>query len=65
MNRAGSINPATIIIPYGEILNEPDLGHDISPQLYTKMYNAIVMVLRKISPGTKFFGKAASNAIID
>jgi hypothetical protein len=43
-------------IPYWEVLNEPDLEHNISPQLYTKMYDAIVMELKKISPGTKFIG---------
>jgi hypothetical protein len=37
-------------IPYWEVLNEPDLEHNISPQLYTKMYDAIVSELKKISP---------------
>ena len=43
-------------IPYWEVLNEPDLEHNISPQLYTKMYDAIVMEMKKISPNTKFVG---------
>jgi len=43
-------------IPYWEVLNEPDLEHHISPQLYTKMYDAIVSKLKKISPDTKFIG---------
>ena len=43
-------------IPYWEVLNEPDLEHNISPQLYTKMYDAIVLKLKKISPETKFVG---------
>lgn len=43
-------------IPYWEVLNEPDLEHNISPQLYTKMYDAIVSELKKISPDTKFVG---------
>lgn len=43
-------------IPYWEVLNEPDLEHNISPQLYTKMYDAIVTELKKISPDTKFVG---------
>ncbi len=42
--------------PYWEVLNEPDLEHKISPQLYTKMYDAIVPELKKISPDTKFVG---------
>ena len=43
-------------IPYWEVLNEPDLEHNISPQVYTKMYDAIVSQLKKISPTTKFIG---------
>jgi hypothetical protein len=43
-------------IPYWEVLNEPDLEHNISPQLYTKMYDAIVSEMRKVSPDTKFIG---------
>ena len=43
-------------IPYWEVLNEPDLEHNISPQLYTKMYDAIVAEMKKVSPDTKFIG---------
>jgi hypothetical protein len=43
-------------IPYWEVLNEPDLEHNISPPLYTAMYDAIVSELKKISPETKFVG---------
>jgi len=43
-------------IPYWEVLNEPDLEHHIPVQLYTKMYDAIVAELKKISPQTKFIG---------
>lgn len=43
-------------IPYWEVLNEPDLEHNISPQLYTKMYDAIVTEMKKVSPDTKFIG---------
>jgi hypothetical protein len=43
-------------IPYWEVLNEPDLEHNISPQLYTKIYDAIVTAIKKVSPGTKFIG---------
>ena len=34
-------------IPYWEVLNEPDFEHYISPQLYTKMYDAIVAEIEK------------------
>ncbi len=43
-------------IPYWEVLNEPDFEHSISPQLYTKMYDAIVGAMKKVSPSTKFIG---------
>ncbi|MFV5697819.1 hypothetical protein ACM55H_05575 [Flavobacterium sp. ZT3R17] len=43
-------------ISHWEVLNEPDFEHSISPQLYTKMYDAIVTELKKVSPETKFVG---------
>ena len=45
-------------IPYWEVLNEVDFEHSISPQLYTKMYDAIVTAMKKVSPDTKFIGLA-------
>jgi hypothetical protein len=47
-------------IPYWEVLNEPDLEHNISPRIYTKMYDAIVGELKKLSPDTKFVGLSLS-----
>ncbi|MEP7375268.1 MAG: glycosyl hydrolase family 39 [Chitinophagaceae bacterium] len=43
-------------IPYWEVFNEPEYEHEMSPQLYTKCYDAIVTALKKISPATKFIG---------
>lgn len=43
-------------IPYWEVLNEPDLEHHLPVALYTKMYDAIVGELKKLSPQTKFVG---------
>lgn len=48
-------------IPYWEVLNEPDLEHRISPQLYTKMYDVIVTELKKVSPQTKFVGMSLAH----
>ncbi len=48
-------------IAYWEVLNEPDFEHNISPQLYTKMYDAIAGELKKISPSTKFIGISVAN----
>jgi hypothetical protein len=42
--------------PYWEVLNEPDLEHNFTPQSYTKIYDAIVLALKEISPQTKFIG---------
>lgn len=43
-------------IDYWEVLNEPDLEHNIPVEMYTKMYDAIVSELKKNSPSTKFIG---------
>ena len=43
-------------ISYWEVLNEPDLEHNIPVEMYTKMYDAIVAALKKISPTTRFIG---------
>jgi hypothetical protein len=43
-------------IPYWEVLNEPDLEHNIPVEMYTRMYDVIVKSLHQVSPGTKFIG---------
>jgi hypothetical protein len=43
-------------IPYWEVLNEPDLEHNISIEMYTRMYDVVVKSLHQVSPGTKFIG---------
>jgi hypothetical protein len=43
-------------IDYWEVLNEPDLEHNIPVEMYKKMYDAIVTELKKISPTTRFIG---------
>jgi len=48
-------------IPYWEVLNEPDLEHKISPELYTKMYDAIVTEMRKVQPNIKFVGVSVAH----
>lgn len=45
-------------IPYWEVLNEPDLEHNISPQTYTRIYDAMVTALRGEFPAMKFVGLA-------
>ncbi len=43
-------------IPYWEVLNEVDFEHSMTPQTYTRLYDAIVTAMKKVQPGTKFVG---------
>lgn len=45
-------------IAYWEVLNEPDLEHTMTPQTYTKIYDAVVSALKPVLPDTKFVGLA-------
>ncbi|MBB6126029.1 GH39 family glycosyl hydrolase [Mucilaginibacter lappiensis] len=45
-------------IPYWEVLNEPDLEHSMSPQTYTKIYDAMVTAIKAVLPNVKFVGMA-------
>jgi hypothetical protein len=46
---------------YWEVLNEPDLEHNISPEYYTKIYDAIVLALKEVAPETKFIGMSLAH----
>lgn len=48
-------------IAYWEVLNEVDIEHDISPQRYTALYDAIVPAVRRAIPGVKFIGLALAS----
>lgn len=43
-------------IPYWEVLNEPDLERNWSPEAYTRLYDAVVTAMRAVEPQTKFVG---------
>jgi Glycosyl hydrolases family 39 len=43
-------------IPYWEVLNEPDLERNLSPETYTRLYDAVVTAMRAVEPKTKFVG---------
>src|SRR6202142_1532341 len=43
-------------IPYWEVLNEVDFEHNMTPQTYTKLYDAVVTAMKKVKPETKFVG---------
>ena len=45
-------------IPYWEVLNEVDFEHSNTPETYTRIYDAVVGSIRKVSPETKFVGMA-------
>src|SRR5439155_26885117 len=43
-------------IPYWEVLNEVDFEHRMTPQTYTRLYDAIVTAMKKVEPELKFAG---------
>jgi hypothetical protein len=45
-------------IQYWEVLNEVEAEHSMSPQTYTKIYDAIVTAMHKVDPNLKFIGMA-------
>jgi glycosyl hydrolase family 39 (putative alpha-L-iduronidase) len=45
-------------IPLWEVLNEVDFEHSMSPETYTRLYDAVVEAMRRVQPGLKFVGTA-------
>jgi len=45
-------------VAYWEVLNEIDLEHELSPQQYTAVYDAVVADLSSLDPDMKFSGLA-------
>jgi hypothetical protein len=45
-------------IPYWEVLNEVDFEHHMSPESYTRLYDEIVLAMKKVQPDLKFVGLA-------
>src|SRR6266576_1297551 len=43
-------------IPYWEVLNEVDFEHRMTPETYTRLYDAIVTAMKKVQPELKFVG---------
>jgi len=43
-------------IPYWEVLNEVDLERNLSPEAYTRLYDAVVEAMRRVQPSLKFVG---------
>jgi len=47
-------------IDYWEVLNEVDSEHEMTPETYTHLYDAVVAALHKVQPQMKFVGMALS-----
>src|SRR5438874_1999619 len=45
-------------IPYWEVLNEVEFEHKMSPETYTKLYDAVVTAMRNVQPDLKFVAMA-------
>jgi len=45
-------------LPVWEVLNEVEYEHAMTPEFYTRCYDAIVQGIRRASPDTKFMGMA-------
>jgi len=43
-------------ISHWEVLNEPDLERHLTPEAYTRLYDAVVEAMRRVQPATKFGG---------
>jgi hypothetical protein len=43
-------------IAYWEVLNEPDLEHLWTPEMYTKFYDTVTAAMLKVDPDLKFVG---------
>ena len=43
-------------IDYWEVLNEPEYEHAITPQTYTRLYDAVVTAIQHVAPQIKFVG---------
>src|SRR5438270_1869602 len=45
-------------VSYWEVLNEVDFEHHISPETYTRLYDEVVLAMKKVQPDTRFVGLA-------
>ena len=52
-------------IDYWEVLNEVDFEHQMSPETYTRVYDAIVASIRHVDPQMKFMGLALAGTSPD
>ena len=50
-------------IPYWEVLNEVDFEHHIDAENYTRLYDEVVLAMKKVQPGTRFVGLALAMTV--
>jgi hypothetical protein len=50
-------------IDYWEVLSEPDFEHQMTPETYTRVYDAIVEAVRGVAPQMKFVGMALASTV--
>ena len=48
-------------VDYWDVLNDPDFEGALSPQDYTRLYDAIVSAVKKAVPGMKFMGPSLAD----
>lgn len=47
-------------VDYWEVLNEVDFEHQMTPETYTAVYDAVVQAVHKVNPEMKFVGMAVA-----
>jgi hypothetical protein len=50
------VSPHHYKIDYWEVLNEPEYEHALTAESYTRLYDAVVAAVRRVSPETQFVG---------
>jgi Glycosyl hydrolases family 39 len=50
-------------IPYWEVLNEVEFEHHIDAETYTRLYDEVVLAMKKVQPDTKFVGLALATMV--
>lgn len=50
-------------IPYWEVLNEIEFEHHMDAETYTRLYDEVVLAMKKVQPDTKFVGLALATTV--
>lgn len=52
-------------VAYWGILNEPGAEHELTPQQYVEVYDAVVHAVRKVAPNMRFIGLSDDNVWVN